>query len=293
MALVRITPEAVARYCQDKEITSIARDKISDIIREVCNEVAAAVNSCPRNARIAMDSSSVPAELVFTTCILVRDAVTSSVPGSSESLQGTARAAQYQDARAKLRAVAACEVEFAPLRWAPAQRRHLRRAETPGLEQSDMKKTLKKSPVIAFAEVLCQRAVEICSAANNGEDPEIIIKAWDGSFEEEIKRVTGSLETVIVMERPEIVPDKLSRSGKSTARWHVTVESNPLLDGDGWDADDLADIIQEGFHKWRRNHARLMMTEVIVTSSKPALAKILKKSIVLTMETTLIIKHGN
>ncbi len=36
-----------------------------------------------------------------------------------------------------------------------------------------------------------------------------------------------------------------------------------------------------------------MMTEVIVTSSKPALAKILKKSIVLTMETTLIIKHGN
>ena len=114
MALVRITPEAVARYCQDKEITSIARDKISDIIREVCNEVAAAVNSCPRNARIAMDSSSVPAELVFTTCILVRDAVTSSVPGSSESLQGTARAAQYQDARAKLRAVAACEVEFAP-----------------------------------------------------------------------------------------------------------------------------------------------------------------------------------
>ena len=58
MALVRITPEAVARYCQDKEITSIARDKISDIIREVCNEVAAAVNSCPRNARIAMDSSS-------------------------------------------------------------------------------------------------------------------------------------------------------------------------------------------------------------------------------------------
>ena len=53
-----------------------------------------------------------------------------------------------------------------------------------------MKKTLKKSPVIAFAEVLCQRAVAICSAANTGEDPEIIIKAWDGSFEEEIKRVT-------------------------------------------------------------------------------------------------------
>ena len=96
------------------------------------------------------------------------------------------------------------------------------------------------------------------------------------------------------MERPEIVPDKLSKGGKNTAKWHVTVESNPLLDGDGWDADDLADIIQAGFHKWRRNHARLMMTEVIVTSSKPAApAKILKKSIVLTMETTLIIKHGN
>lgn len=114
MALVTITPEAVKRYCQDKEITSIARDKISDIIREVCNEVAGAVNSCPRNARIALDTSSVPAELVFTTCILVRDAVTSSVPDSAESLRGTARAAQYQDARAKLRAVAACEVEFAP-----------------------------------------------------------------------------------------------------------------------------------------------------------------------------------
>lgn len=152
---------------------------------------------------------------------------------------------------------------------------------------------LKKSPVIAFAEVLYQHAAEICSSTNGGEDPGIIIKAWDGSLEEEIKRVTGSLETVIVMERPEIVPDRLSKNGKSTAKWHVTVESNPLLNSDGWDADDLADIIQAGFHKWRRNHARLMMTEVIVTSSKPTPAKILKKSIVLTMETTLIIKHGS
>lgn len=156
-----------------------------------------------------------------------------------------------------------------------------------------MKNPLKKSPVIAFAEVLYRRAAEICTAANGGEDPEIIIKAWDGSLEEEIKRVTGSLETVIVMERPEIVPDRLSKNGKSTAKWHVTIESNPLLDGDGWDADDLADIIQEGFHKWRRNHARLTITEVIVTNSKPSPAKLLKKSIVLTMETTLIIKHGN
>ena len=114
MALVKITPETVSRYCQDKEIKSIAKDKISDIIREVCNDVAAAVNSCPRNARIALNTSSVPAELVFTTCILVRDAVTSSVPGSNESLQGTARAAKYKDARANLRAVAACDVEFAP-----------------------------------------------------------------------------------------------------------------------------------------------------------------------------------
>ena len=93
-----------------------------------------------------------------------------------------------------------------------------------------MKKALKKSPVIAFAEVLYQRAAEICTAANDGEDPEIIIKAWEGSLEEEIKRVTGSLETVIIMERPEIVPDKLSKGGKNTAKWHVTVESNPLLD---------------------------------------------------------------
>lgn len=114
MALVTITPEAVKRYCQDKEINSIAKDKIGDIIREVCNEVAAAVNSCPKNAKLDLDTSSVPAELVFTTCILVRDAVIASVPNSGESLQGTARAAQYQDARAKLRAVAACEVEFAP-----------------------------------------------------------------------------------------------------------------------------------------------------------------------------------
>lgn len=152
---------------------------------------------------------------------------------------------------------------------------------------------LKKSPVIAFAEVLYQHAADICSAANGGEDPGIIIKAWDGSLEEQLKETLGTLETVIIMERPEIVPDRLSKNGKSTAKWHVTVESNPLLNGDGWDADDLADLIQAGFHKWRRNHARLMMTEVIVTSSKPTPAKILKKSIVLTMETTLIIKHGS
>lgn len=156
-----------------------------------------------------------------------------------------------------------------------------------------MKNPLKKSPVIAFAEVLYNRAVEICTTANGGEDPGIVIKAWDGSLDELLKEALGALETVIVMERPEIVPDRLSKNGKSTAKWHVTIESNPLLDGDGWDADDLADIIQEGFHKWRRNHARLTITEVIVTNSKPSPAKLLKKSIVLTMETTLIIKHGN
>lgn len=32
MALVEITPETVSRYCQDKEIKSIAKDKISDKI---------------------------------------------------------------------------------------------------------------------------------------------------------------------------------------------------------------------------------------------------------------------
>lgn len=154
-------------------------------------------------------------------------------------------------------------------------------------------KLLKKSPVIAFAEFLYQRAVDICTEANGGEDPEIIIKAWDGSLDAQIDMAMASLETVVIMERPEIVPDRLSKGGKSLAKWHVTIESNPLLNEEGWDADDLADIIHAGFHKWRRNHERLMITEVIVTNSKPTPAKILKKSIVLTMETTLIIKHGN
>lgn len=154
-------------------------------------------------------------------------------------------------------------------------------------------KPLQKSPVIEFADILYQRTVDICVAANGGEDPEIVVRAWDGSLDEQIKRVTEGLETVVVIERPEIVPDRLSKGGKSMAKWRVTVESNPLLNDEGWDADDLADLIQSGFHKWRRNHTRLMLTEVIVTSSKPAPARLLKKSIVLTMETQLIIKHGN
>lgn len=112
MALVQITQETVCRYCQEKEITSIAADKLEDVIREVCNEVAAAVNTCPNNPKLAMDTSSVPSELVFTACILIREAVTSSVPGSAEALQGTARAAQYQTAQEKLRAVAACELDL-------------------------------------------------------------------------------------------------------------------------------------------------------------------------------------
>lgn len=152
---------------------------------------------------------------------------------------------------------------------------------------------LKKSPVISFAEVIYQRTAEICAQVNGGMDAsDIIIKAWAGSLDEEIKRVMGSLDTVVVLERPEIVPDKLSRGGKCTAKWHITVESNPLLNGEGWDADDLADVLMDGFHKWRRNNSRLTLTEVVVTDSKPAPAKILKKSIVLTMETTLIFKYG-
>lgn len=151
-------------------------------------------------------------------------------------------------------------------------------------------KALPSSPVIAFAEVLFQRAAEICQDANGGEDPGIVIKAWVGDLEAQIQRVLATLDTVIIMERPEVKPDRLSRGGKSDALWHVTVESNPLLNGGGWDADDLADLIAAGFHKWRRNHARLALTEVIVTSSKPAPAKILKKSVVLTMESTIILK---
>lgn len=112
MALVEITQETVCRYCQDKEVSSIAQDKIADIIRDVCNEIAMAVNSCPNNTRLQMDTSSVPPELVVTACILIRDAVTSSVPGSAESLQGTARASQVNAAREKLRAVASCEIEL-------------------------------------------------------------------------------------------------------------------------------------------------------------------------------------
>lgn len=114
MALVEITSETVAHYCQEAELVAIAQDKIEDIIREVCNEVAAAVNSCPKNIKMAMDTGSVPAELVSTACILIRDAVIGAVPGSSESLQGTARASQCQAAREKLRSVAACEIELLP-----------------------------------------------------------------------------------------------------------------------------------------------------------------------------------
>lgn len=157
-----------------------------------------------------------------------------------------------------------------------------------------MNNALPKSPVISFAELLYQRAAEVCTEANAGEDPNIIVKAWDGSLEEELKRVLqGALGTVIIMERPEIMPDKLSKGGKCSAKWNITVESNPLLNGEGWDADDLADLLQSRFHKWRRNHERLAITEIVVTSSKPAPAKIMKKSVVLTMETNLVFKYGN
>lgn len=99
------------------ELSSALTDnsKVVAIISEICDRVVLAINTSGAYARISSGKSKVPPELVHATAVLCRHAVISSAPGSrlNDTLQGGARAAEYQAALDTLKQVSDGELELA------------------------------------------------------------------------------------------------------------------------------------------------------------------------------------
>lgn len=81
---------------------------LTEKISAACDRVVAAVNACPKNARIASGACKVPGVLRHTALVLARHAVISSIPGMADTLEGSSRAAEYAAALEELQGVATC-----------------------------------------------------------------------------------------------------------------------------------------------------------------------------------------
>ena len=85
-------------------------DWLAEKLRQACDRVIAAINSCSKNVPIRPGLCRVPAGCVRTALVLARHAVISSVPAMAETLEGSSRAAEYQNATRELNELASCEL---------------------------------------------------------------------------------------------------------------------------------------------------------------------------------------
>lgn len=89
-----------------------ADDWLASLLLAAANRVVGALNACERNAPIAAGLCKVPAECVNMVLVLARHSVIASLPGVdlAGTLEGSARAAEYQTAVADLQRLASCEL---------------------------------------------------------------------------------------------------------------------------------------------------------------------------------------
>lgn len=82
---------------------------LTERLLQASDRVVAAINTCSRNAGISTGLFKVPAACVRTVLVLARHAVISAIPGLSETLEGSTRAAEYSTATSDLQRLASCE----------------------------------------------------------------------------------------------------------------------------------------------------------------------------------------
>lgn len=91
---------------QQEQVDAWLEDKLA-----ACTDrVVSAVNECERNPQIAFGVRKVPSACRYTALVLARHAVISAVPAQSNTLEGSSRAAEYQNAVADLAKLASCEL---------------------------------------------------------------------------------------------------------------------------------------------------------------------------------------
>lgn len=83
---------------------------LAGMLMQACDSVVDAINTCPRNRKIRTGLMKVPAGCTRTALVLARHAVISAIPGLSETLEGSSRAAEYSTATAALQRLASCDL---------------------------------------------------------------------------------------------------------------------------------------------------------------------------------------
>ena len=83
---------------------------LAGMLQQACDSVVDAINTCPKNAKIRTGLFKVPAGCKRTALVLARHAVISAIPGLSETLEGSSRAAEYSTATAALQRLASCDL---------------------------------------------------------------------------------------------------------------------------------------------------------------------------------------
>lgn len=81
---------------------------LAEKLKQACDRVIAAINSCSKNVAIKPGINRVPQGCVRTALVLARHAVISAVPAMAETLEGSSRSAEYQTATRELSELASC-----------------------------------------------------------------------------------------------------------------------------------------------------------------------------------------
>ena len=89
---------------------SYAEAWLQERVRQACDRVVAAINTCSRNTAIKSGLCRVPAACVKTALVLARQDVLAAVPGMAETLEGGTRSAEYSTAVQELNALASCHL---------------------------------------------------------------------------------------------------------------------------------------------------------------------------------------
>lgn len=79
-------------------------------LTQATDKVVSAVNACAENPRIKLGARKVPSALAYTALVIARHAVISAIPGMSQTLEGSSRAAEYNTAMNTLAKVASCDL---------------------------------------------------------------------------------------------------------------------------------------------------------------------------------------
>lgn len=118
-ALTTVTTGMLRQLLTEAEAESIAgvtggglteEAWLQERLEQAANRVVGAVNACSENPAIKTGLCKVPASCVHTTLVLARHAVIAALPGMSETLEGSSRAAEYNTAVQDLSRLAACEL---------------------------------------------------------------------------------------------------------------------------------------------------------------------------------------